>query len=279
MSNQDDVLATLAAAAAGDLTARAPTEGAVGSNDSATVAHAVNHTLQALGSVVADLDRLAGDVAGAVHRLAPKGEELGTGSGRQAAAIAEIARRVHSLGARSDEMGQVVEMLDDVTAETNVLALNAAIEAARSGPQGKGFGILADEVRKLAERSSVATKDIAAFIQTVESVTTDTAHAVDDVRATADRLALVAAELTATLCTLGLSVAALLQALGRVRIPGRAEGDLARALRDRAPDIARALHGIGPLLGDADAAGTPLGEALRRVMEAAGAGPDKRERS
>jgi methyl-accepting chemotaxis protein len=95
-------------------------------------------------------------------------EKATDGLNRTSASIQSSAEIIGALGKRADDIGKIIEVIDDLSEQTNLLALNAAIEAARAGEHGLGFAVVADEVRKLAEKSTQSTKEIAELIEGIQ---------------------------------------------------------------------------------------------------------------
>ncbi len=93
--------------------------------------------------------------------------------------IQETSKRIKRLGESSQEIGEIVDLISDITEQTNVLALNAAIQAAAAGEAGRGFTVVAEEVQRLAERSAQATRRIGAIVKTIQSDTQDAVHAME----------------------------------------------------------------------------------------------------
>src|SRR6202008_3445840 len=121
---------------------------------------------------VADTAKVLLDIANRSREEVVNGistmEKATDGLNRTNHAIQSSAEIINVLGHRADDIGKIIEVIDDLAEQTNLLALNAAIEAARAGEHGLGFAVVADEVRKLAEKSTQSTKEIADLIQRIQ---------------------------------------------------------------------------------------------------------------
>jgi methyl-accepting chemotaxis protein len=123
---------------------------------------------EATGTLAAMIENV-GDIAARVHMVDQVSQQSVTDAKHHGERLQDS---INSIGARSDEIGKIVKVIEGIADQTNLLALNAAIEAARAGDAGKGFAVVADEVRRLAERSVQATQEIGEVIETVQKDTT-----------------------------------------------------------------------------------------------------------
>ncbi|HUI66203.1 MAG TPA: methyl-accepting chemotaxis protein [Bacteroidota bacterium] len=162
-------------------------EMAAGTQEQNTQAGEVASAVEEMTKTIVENSKNASNTAEVARQAKLAAEEGGKIVGETVAGmkrIAEVVNRsaetVKALGKSSDQIGEIISVIDDIADQTNLLALNAAIEAARAGDQGRGFAVVADEVRKLAERTTKATKEIAGMIKAIQNDTTGAVQSMNE---------------------------------------------------------------------------------------------------
>ncbi len=128
-------------------------------------------------SLAADASQQSTDAANAGAKVV---QETITGMSVIADRVRQTSQTIEALGSRSEQIGDIVGTIEDIADQTNLLALNAAIEAARAGEQGRGFAVVADEVRALAERTTKATREIGEMIKAIQNETKAAVKAMEE---------------------------------------------------------------------------------------------------
>ncbi|MBT3292496.1 MAG: hypothetical protein HN380_34665, partial [Victivallales bacterium] len=113
------------------------------------------------------------------------------------ATVDNAYREVEGLGEKSEEIGKIIAVIDDIAAQTNLLALNATIEAARAGDAGKGFAVVASEVKNLANQTAKATEEIGGQINGIQSATQDSVQAIQGITKTIGEISEIASAIAA----------------------------------------------------------------------------------
>ena len=230
-------------------------------------------TAAAVEQVTTSIEQVAaksGDAAAcshAAHESAIKGEEVMRGSAQKmesiAKAMTEVAQKVTAFERHSDEVGGIIKIIKEIADQTNLLALNAAIEAARAGEQGRGFAVVADEVRKLAERTAASTAEIAALVSTMQLNTKEMVAQID---------------ISAGLVHEGVSFSdSAAQSLTEIRAGSRdaktAINDIAEATREQtaaASEIARNVERIAQMADETSSVTRATADSARALDSLAG---------
>jgi len=241
-------------------------------------------SLQEAASAVGEVAAAAQNAAATAAEGRRKVEEIAAANRRIRDQVGASADQVRELDAASQQIGAIVQSIEQIAEQTNLLALNAAIEAARAGEHGRGFAVVAEEVRKLAEQSSAATKEIAALIENVRSNVSRTVDAIgqtaplveesDALSAQAGGSLAEIAESTAQVAARAEGVAqtalTVAQAMRAVRQAAERNVSELGAMKDGAQEVASAIQGVAAVSEETAASAEEMSATAEEVSASAG---------
>jgi len=237
--------AIFAAASASEQISSTAEEMAAGSVEQETQAESVLGNIdlmsESLSTIASDTELAAGKVQVAEKTAISSGQtvkETINGIKEIAEVVTSAAATIEELGKSSAQIGDIVQVIEDIADQTNLLALNAAIEAARAGEQGRGFAVVADEVRKLAERTTKATKEIGTMIKSVQKDSENAVVSIKSGQSKVERGIVLAASANDSLDSIISSTRDVTEQVNRIAKAGKEQQDTSQMILNSIKDMA-----------------------------------------